>query len=143
MVEREVQGREHVVVVLDFGAFGNGEAEMLENLVDVSAHNAQRVARTFHLVGRHTHVEACFISMLIFKFLQLFLHLLLNHGLQFVELHAHLLAEFGSHGLEVGKQGGDNAFLAQISDTETFQGFFAFSLEFTHLIEYFFYFFFH
>ena len=133
MVEREVQGREHVVVVLNLRTFGDGEAEMREDLVDVATHDRQRVTGTFHVGGGHAHVEAGIVAMLAFKLLQLLFHLLLNRVLQFVELHAHLLAELGGHVLEVGKQGRDDAFLAQISDAEFLQSLFALGLETTHL----------
>ena len=133
VVEREVQGREHVVVVLDLGAFGNGEAEVREDLVDVAAHNRQRVTGTLHVGSGHAHVEAGIVAVLVLKLLQLLLHLVLHDVLQLVELHAHLLAELRGHILEIGKQSGDDAFLAQISDAEVLQGLFAVGLEVTHL----------
>ena len=133
MVEREVQGREHVVVVLDLWTFGDGEAEVREDLVDVATHDRQRVTGTLHVGGGHAHVEAGIIAVLALKLLQLLFHLLLNRVLQLVELHAHLLAELGGHVLEVGKQGRDDAFLTQISDAEFLQSLFALGLETTHL----------
>ena len=101
-----------MIVILYFGAFNDGEAQMRENLVDVAAHDGERMPCATHFVGRHTHVEAGIVAVLVLKFLQLLLHLVLNDILQFVQSHTHLLAEFGRNGLEVGKQGGNDAFLA-------------------------------
>ena len=122
-----------MVVVLNLGTFGDGEAEVRENLVDVATHDGQRVTRTFHVGGGHTHVEASVVAVLALKLLQLLLHLVLYGVLQLVELHAHLLAEFGSHILEVSKQCGNDTFLAQISDTEVLQSLFAIGLKVAHL----------
>ena len=133
MVEREVQGREHMVVVLNLGTFGDGEAEVREDLVDVAAHDGQRVTGTLHVGGGHAHVEAGIVAMLALELLQLLLHFVLNHVLQLIELHAHLLTQLGSHSLEVGEQSRDDAFLAQIGDAEVLQSLFAVGLEVTHL----------
>ena len=133
MVEWEVQGREHVVVILDLRTFGDGKAKVRENLVDVATHDGQRVTRTLHVGGGHAHVEAGIVAVLVLKLLQLLLHLVLHNVLQLVEFHAHLLAELGGHVLEVGKQGGNDAFFTQISDTEVLQSLFAVGLEVTHL----------
>ena len=143
MVHGKVQGRKHMVVVLDFGPFHDSETQMRKNLVDVAADNRQRVTRATHLAGRHAHVEASIVSALAFKLLQLFFNLVLNDVLQFVQSHAHLLSELGRHGLEVGKKSRNHTFLAQIGNAEILQSLFTFSLEITHLRQYFFYFLFH
>ena len=133
MVEGEVQGSEHMVVVFNLRTFGNGETEMLENLVDVAPDDGERVSASSHLVGGHTHVETGIVAVLALKLLQLLFHLFLHGVFQFVEQHAHLLSQFGGYALEVGKQARNHAFLAQKCDAEFLQGFFVISLELTHL----------
>ena len=77
------------------------------------------------------------------KALQLFLDLFGDGVFQLVELHAHLLAKLGGDVLEIGEQGGDDALLAQICNSELFQGFFALSLKVFDFVQYLFNFLFH
>ena len=134
MFGREVEGREDVPVVLDFGTFGHGVAQTGENLDDLAAHERNRMARSERLGRTRTgHVLDAGgtvrrgVAQLFAQGVDAFG----GRGLEPVELLSEFAFELGRHGLELLHEGREFAFFAEDFDAELLQ--FGRSLRFERL----------
>ena len=117
----EVELGEDVEVVVDFGSFGKGESHALEDVNNLVLHDVERMARAEgYGVGRAREVDVVADGVgsleLLFElvdFVECFL-------LEFVDFDAHGLFLFGRHVAEVGHEGVDFTFLAEIFQSELF-----------------------
>ena len=118
---REVQGREYVPVVLDFGAFGDGIAQTREDLDDLVSHERYGVSRS-DVVGRAGtgHVlDGGGLEVGGFGDGGLQgVDTLLSGGFEGVETLPYFAFVFGGDALELLHQGVQLAFLAEDLDTE-------------------------
>ena len=116
---REVQGREYVPVVLDFGAFGDGIAQTREDLDDLVSHERYGVSRSY-VVGRAGTGHGLEVGGFGDGGLQ-GVDTLLRGGFEGVETLPYFAFVFGGDALELLHQGVQLAFLAEDLDAELFE----------------------
>ena len=121
MFGREVERREYVPVVLDFGAVGHGIAQAGKDLDNLVFDQRNRMART-ELFGRAGTGHVLRGGAVAFRgVLQLFaqvVYLFERRGLELVELLTELAFELRGHRFELLHQGVQFAFLAEDFDAE-------------------------
>ena len=124
MVGGEVQGGEHVPVILDFGTFGNGEAQAPENLDDFIAHQRQRMARSQGKGrGRAAQVKAVVEGLCALGGGPESVDFPGGHFLESVDFHADGFLLVGGNAAEIRHQGVDGAFFREIFDSQGFHFF--------------------
>ena len=118
---REVQGREHVPVVLDLGPLGHGVAQPREDLDDLVAHERYGVARAYLVgaarAGHVAHGGRVALGSLLKGCLE-GVYALLRGGFEGVETLPYLAFALGCDALELLHEGVQLAFFAEDPDTE-------------------------
>ncbi len=145
MVRREVQGFEHMIIVLDFRSFGNVIAEFSEYVYDFLAHDGHWVTGTKG-VGRSWHRQViCFACRACIRdrLRTQFLYLCGRSLLQFIQLAAKLFLHFRGIASEFLEKLGDFAFFPEEIHSGFLHIFRCLAFQVVDLSQQFFYFFFH
>ena len=122
MVGGKVQRTEHVPIVLDLGTLGKGEAQAREDVDDLLAHHRQWMPGA-HLGGKARTGD---VNLVLFLGLPLValaqgIDALGGQRLDLVQLLPQFAFLLRRYVLELGKQGGYLALLAQILDAQCLQ----------------------